>query len=216
MIVALEGAPATGKTTVANYLVEHHGASRIPEVNELHPVRPHPEPEYWYCMQQITRADRARESATFSVLDGDVFQPVWFSWLYPTWGLLEWQKALQYFQDKSASTPAPSFYVYLYVDPKERHSREHARCLASGRDARRATRKFSRYEGMLGPQKAYFDKMSDAFPGYVLTIFASELSRVASAVLEFQPATAPGTRELLDWMSVWLDEHRPCEFNDRL
>ena len=54
MIIALEGAPATGKSTVAGHMAEHHGATCIEEVNILFD-RPNLESLHWYFEQELER-----------------------------------------------------------------------------------------------------------------------------------------------------------------
>lgn len=85
MIIMLEGLTAAGKSTVAKLPASEYGFYRVQEVNELFPIRPNPEPINWYLERQIERSAIARIHRN-CVLDGDIFQVAWLSWIYPERG----------------------------------------------------------------------------------------------------------------------------------
>ena len=214
MIIVLEGAPAAGKTTTALHLVEHHDAFRIPEVNVLFPERPSPEPAHWYLARQVERWALAKQSAAKLVLlDGDPYQPVWFSWMYP--GRVRpasWQAAVDYFEEHLEEVAAPAFSAHLSVDPDERYRREVSRERARGHDEATGDRKYARYVDFAGPQHAYFAALNEAFPGAVVFFEATSATGVAAALLEHEPPPASDVRDVFAFMRSWLDQHDPQAF----
>ena len=56
----------------------------VPEVNMLFP-RPQPESENWYLDRQVCRWEigmRQEENYSRVIFDGDIFQPLWFNWIF--------------------------------------------------------------------------------------------------------------------------------------
>jgi hypothetical protein len=211
MIIALEGPPATGKSTTAKRLASDHGFFLVPEVNELFPTRPAPEPAYWYAARQIERCELASNNQD-SVLDGDPFQAAWFSWLYPERGFPEFSAAMAYFLDNADSMILPSFYTYMYVDAETRYERERGREKARGHDDRQFSRKWNRYADMLAPQRAIFDAIAKAYPGWVVTIEAKELESVIRVLLGVQPPKPPEPVEFIAWFANWLKRNKSRDF----
>ena len=199
----LEGAPATGKSTVSKFLAEHHGFYRIAEVNELFPDRPDPEPEYWYCERQLDRCELARVHQK-SILDGDLFQPVWFSWIYPDRGFADWSKSLGFFQSHAESIVLPSNVAHLHIDDVERFERERGREKLRGRNQEQFLLKWSRYSDFGAPQTALFEAMSREYPGWVISLEVIELQSTVRRLLEVHPVTPPTPSEFTRWLADWL------------
>jgi hypothetical protein len=83
-IICFEGASAVGKTTTADCFKTTGGAFVVPEVNLLF-ERPEDAPPEWYFERQVQRWQIAQEQSSFYrlvILDGDLFQPLWYSWAY--------------------------------------------------------------------------------------------------------------------------------------
>jgi broad-specificity NMP kinase len=82
MIICLEGPSAVGKTTTCSAIAEQMGAYIVPEVNAIF-ERPADASPNWYLECQVARweiAQRQQEQHGFAVLDGDLFQPLWYNW----------------------------------------------------------------------------------------------------------------------------------------
>ncbi len=80
-IITLEGPSSVGKTT-AMAICEGSSAVRVPEVNELFDATQNDSTK-WYHERQCDRWNRAVElekEYDTVILDGDVFQPLWYSW----------------------------------------------------------------------------------------------------------------------------------------
>ena len=97
MTIVLEGPPAAGKSTISRSLQSAGDYYVIPEVNMLF-QRPQLEPENWYLDRQVCRWEigmRQEESYSGVIFDGDIFQPLWFNWIFSDedWNPLEHNEA---------------------------------------------------------------------------------------------------------------------------
>jgi adenylate kinase family enzyme len=211
MIITLEGAPATGKSTIAKHLAQCHGLFRVPEVNELFPDRPRPEPEYWYCERQIDRLNLATTHVN-SVLDGDAFQAIWFSWLYPDRGFAHWSRSMEFFRARVRAITLPSFYAYLHASDSERYGREKDRERARGRSHDQFVRKWSRYVDFQAPHKALFDAMSREYPAWVVSLETTDVEASAEKLLSTTSGDPPGTIEFIEWLGAWLGSNDSEDF----
>ncbi|MEM7019996.1 MAG: hypothetical protein AAF512_21985 [Pseudomonadota bacterium] len=211
MIIALEGAPAVGKSTTAKYLAKEHGFYRVPEVNELFPTRPDPEPKDWYRARQLERFEIAAANQN-SVLDGDPFQAIWFSWLYPGRGFADWSEVMAYFQAHAESIPLPSFYGFLYIDSEVRYERERGREMKRGHSHERFLQKWNRYADITGPHQAIFEAMAVEYPGWVVSLKTNDLPQVVNALLNTQPPEPTDPRDFTMWLASWLHANSPRNF----
>ena len=192
MVVALEGAPGAGKSTLAAEM-GRAGALVVPEVNLLF-LRPEGDGTEWYLERQVARwemaALAARQGRT-GVLDGDPFQPMWFNWAFAAEGWPDWRVAYRYFRAKveAGRMGVPERYVFLRVEEGVRAERMLARELARGGDPARAARKVERYASLVEPQARYFGALGARFPGLV----NGEGGRGVSGL------------EVLDFAAGWLE-----------
>ncbi len=214
MIIALEGALATGKSTVASHLAERHGAFPIEEVNK-HFKRSAPEPDDWYLIRQLERleiANREEEHGSLVVMAGDPFQPIWFNWCYPELGFLSWQHALEFFMARATGFRLPSFYGFLTASEEELYERQMARENARGLTPAQAQAKHDRYLKMVKPQRMLFNAIGTEFPRFVCQGPPAEVSDTAESLLAFDAVT-PEASELLNFIRVWLALHSPDDFD---
>jgi deoxyadenosine/deoxycytidine kinase len=150
MIVTLEGAPAVGKSTIASML----GDDVISEVNVLFGKKTAADHDNdWYLQRQLDRwqsASAVDQANNLVVLDGDIFQPLWFSALFwqESWGSVE--ETEQFFQRAAASklVALPDQFVCIAASEDARVQRELARSLAKGRSQEQAIVKANRYKEM--------------------------------------------------------------------
>jgi hypothetical protein len=211
MIITLEGAPATGKSTIAKHLAQSHGFFRVPEVNELFPDRPRPEPEYWYRERQIDRLNLATTHVN-SVLDGDAFQAIGFSWLYPDRGFAHWPRSMAFFRANVHAITLPSFYAYLHASDSERYGREKDRERARGRSHDQFVRKWSRYVDFQAPHKALFDAMSREYPAWVMSLETTDVEASAKKLLSTTSGDPPDAIEFIEWLGAWLGSNDSEDF----
>ena len=216
MIIALEGGPASGKTSITEHMVRNGNAVRIPEISAT-TVRPDPESVVWSLQRQIDRwmlSRRSDRDDRLVLLDGDPYRPVWSSWGVPDRSELPWQQVLGFFEDRQAATGVPRFYAYLTVEAEECIRRVAARAIGLGRDPSRAIARHRACRAMLGPQRAFFAALGDAFPGFVLTCQAAPLEATATTIRAHAPPEPIETSSVLAFMRDWLRSHSPDEFAD--
>ncbi len=84
MILSFEGPPAAGKSTISKALADNQKAFVIPEVNLLFD-RPDNVTENWFLSRQVERWEigiKEKEKYEWIIFDGDLFQPLWFNWIF--------------------------------------------------------------------------------------------------------------------------------------
>jgi hypothetical protein len=209
MIVAIEGAPGVGKSTVAAALAAD-GAYVIPEVNLLF-ARPDPEPPHWYFERQVARWEMARLRAatgTLAVLDGDPFQPLWFRWIFADEGWPRDPAAFSFFRDRIARGRMgfPALYVFAHIAETERRARMLAREMSRGCSPEAAMRKTDHYARMAEPQRRFFAAIGARFPGWVLDLETTSVGQSAAAIQAAAAGAAapPAGLEALDFIEAWL------------
>jgi deoxyadenosine/deoxycytidine kinase len=211
MIVTLEGAPAVGKSTIASLL----GDDVISEVNVLFGKKTSANHDNnWYLQRQLDRwrlARAADQANRLVVLDGDVFQPLWFSALFwqESWGSIE--ETVRFFQHAAASqlVALPDQFVCIRASEEMRVQRELNRSLSKGRSQEQAVTKANRYKDMAAFLDTYFRALSTAFPGLVTFVDATEPPDVTAAHIASQATgTTYEASTVLAFMSNWCQEHR--------
>lgn len=205
MIICFEGAPATGKSTLAKQL-SSQGAYRIAEVNERY-TRPADESRYWYTEKQFERWSDAKNLDQLAILDGDVYQPIWFNWMYSDRTGIRWEDNLRYFERHAERVGVPDHYLFLWVEEQERQNRELTRSLSQGRTHAHARSKAIKYKLMRTLAQAYFQALAEAFPGLV-TI--SRLDDLDIELPQEKPRTQIETSILLGFMKNWLTSNTPA------
>jgi hypothetical protein len=194
MMIAIEGAPGVGKSTVAAALGED-GAFVIPEVNRLF-ARPDPEPPGWYCERQVARWEMARLRASegsLAVLDGDPFQPLWFAWIYKADGWPEDEAAFRFYRSRIAQRQIgfPGLYVLAYVAEPVRCERMMSREVLRGLPPDRIREKIDRYARMVEPQRRFFAALGTRFPGWILELETTSLESSVAAIRRAVSAPPP-------------------------
>jgi thymidylate kinase len=160
-IICLEGASAVGKTTTANCFKASDGVFIVPEVNLLFEKRENASAE-WYFERQVERWQIAQEQSAIHrlvILDGDPFQPLWYSWAY---NFLGWQSLdfmEQFYQPKiqNKTLGFPDRYFIFSANEAELRERK-------DRDTTRQRRGFETHLRMIEPQRRYFQAMQKISP----------------------------------------------------
>jgi len=216
LIVALEGALATGKSTIAAYAEDKYGGFCIEEVKEIFD-RPKSEPQNWYYERQLDRllgAKTAELEHDLVMLSGDPYQPVWFNWMFPDWGFEPWQVVLRFFSERQDLGLIPDFFGFTHVEEDERYKRLIARELARGHDRELAEAKHARYQPMTAVIRAYFESLESTFPGFVVMLETSDLEQSTKEIRSHRPNT-PDSHQLFSFMEDWFSTHKPGDFNVR-
>lgn len=211
MIITLEGAPAVGKSTVAASL----GCPVVPEVNRLFGKKPPGSTgQDWYLQRQLDRWQQARSAASergMAVLDGDIFQPIWFAALFwqENWG--DSDATAQFFERavQLGAAGIPDCFIVLTLAETERGEREAARCFASGRTADHTSAKIARYAGFASFQCNLFAALDKRFPGLVSFVESSgPAAATAERIRTLLPnAQRPGP-DALDFMVEWCRKYK--------
>jgi deoxyadenosine/deoxycytidine kinase len=163
-IICLEGASGVGKSTTCKELAASFNAYVVKEVIELFEV-PENESTEWYLERQVERwiiANEKLKTHELVLLDGDIFQPLWYSWCYGfsqdrTLALLNnfYRKHLL-----NHTIDFPDGYMVLCTNETElRHRKEH--------DRTRKRTNFDKHLTFIEPQLHYFNAISHAVLGYV-------------------------------------------------
>ena len=150
MILCFEGPSAVGKTTMASQLSADHLV--IPEVNLLF-KREKEASRFWYYEKQVERCQLAKQARQNAILDGDIFQPLWYNWIYgfPTEFPSLSETRDFYLQNiKAGKIIFPDLYIIFQADPETLQQRKQ-------KDQTRQRRNFEKHLQMILPQKRYFE-----------------------------------------------------------
>lgn len=168
-IICLEGASGIGKSTTCQAIAKQYNAYVVPEVNFLF-ERPNPEPENWYLERQVERWKIAQEKLKtydFVLFDGDIFQPLWYNWIYED----EYPNSLPLLKEsyrkqiKEKQIGFPDMYVHLSIDEHELRSRKE-------NDRTRRRSNFEKHLRLVEPQERYFQVMNSFSPNKVCFVDA--------------------------------------------
>lgn len=209
MLITLEGAPAVGKSTTSQALAKHHQTFVVPEVNKLFD-RPKNEPEDWYLERQVARWEMGlRQIKNFDpiLFDGDLFQPLWFSWIYDDelWTPLETARAFYREQLTAGRIGFPDVYCILWTSPEERRKREFERGRALNQDEIRIQEKVQRYERFASPHLQYFKAFQQLFPERVQFIESTTVEENVRAIASLKmPEKPKQDLEIFDSLVHWL------------
>jgi len=160
-IICFEGASAIGKTTTADCFKADSGALVVPEVNLLF-EKPGNASAEWYFERQVERWQIANEQSSFYrlvILDGDPYQPLWYSWAY---NFIGWQSLdfIEWFyqpkiQDKTLGFP-DRYFIFNATEVELRKRKD--------ADAARQRRGFEKHLQMIKSQRRYFQAMQTFSP----------------------------------------------------
>lgn len=179
-ILCLEGPSAVGKSTLAQVLADRIGARVVPEVNQLY-ERPADADDAWYLARQQDRwqlAAQASLAGQVAVLDGDVFQPLWYGWAYGFAEHLPLHDLLAFYRPRliSGLMGFPLRYVLLQAGTDELRQRK-------AHDPTRSRRNFERHLQLVAPLQRYFQALERVCPARVLPLAASSPRAGADTVV---------------------------------
>ncbi|WP_459500409.1 AAA family ATPase [Bacillus sp. C1] len=179
--ICLEGASGIGKTTTCLKIAELYNAYVIPEVNFLF-QRPNPEPENWYLERQVERwqiAQEKRKLYDIVLFDGDIFQPIWYNWIYEG----EFPQTLPFLKEfyvnqmKQKHIGFPDRYIHLSTSATELRKRKE-------NDTTRRRSNFEKHLSLIEPQKQYFQHMNVVAPEVVHFIDAVSIKENVESIFE--------------------------------
>jgi hypothetical protein len=211
VIIAIEGAPAVGKSTIAGTL----NFQVVPEVNRLFGKKPGLAGDSgWYLERQLDRwqlAENARRNAVDVVLDGDVLQPLWFSACFwrERWGNIG--ETANFFEKAISNNrfALPDKYICLVVDEETRAQREHERCIREKRHPDQAAAKIARYAPLGSFLAAYFSALNEAFPGLASVIEARRSPDAVASLVKNQRRSPPySPQKVVRFACEWCRQYK--------
>ena len=179
-VVCLEGPSAAGKTTLAAAIASIAEGVVIPEVNQLF-IRPESPPWTWYFDRQVERwikANVAAKAGDLAILDGDIFQPLWYGWTYGYTEGASLKEMLEFYIPlfDNGTLTLPHRYCVLECAESELRRRRAA-------DATRTRRNFERHLALVRAQRDYFDALSRLVPELIRWLPMSDVESSVRAVL---------------------------------
>jgi len=243
MIITLEGAPAVGKSTTSQALVQrqstpvaecryetgygamphipfqsgiqqHQSTFVVPEVNKLF-ARPQQESDQWYLHRQVARWEiglRQIKSFDNILFDGDLFQPLWFGWIYndESWTGLDESEAFYRREIMAGRIGFPDVYVIFWASAEERRLREYERGRALNRSETQIQEKYQKYERFVNPHLQYFKAFQQLFPERAQFIQSTTVEENMEAIASIPiPQKSTPDLEILDSLLQWLRTNSP-------
>jgi deoxyadenosine/deoxycytidine kinase len=217
-IITLEGPSGVGKTTTARAFCEVRSAVRVPEVNKLFDTTQE-DSITWYYERQCDRWHRAVElekEYDTVILDGDVFQPLWYNWSIQS--LPEDERTLSevasmesicdFYQFKLSEREVgfPDRYYVLMADEQTLRRRK-------ANDETRIRHNFGAHVKIIEPQKAYWESLQSLSTELLQFIHATSVAET-QAQLQHDDWSEKNhahrwSVELLDALTNWLSKTDP-------
>lgn len=205
MTTCFEGPSAIGKTTMGKLLSNEYEV--IPKVNQLY-KRSANEQKYWYYQKQVERFQLCKKANRIlnkkSILDGDVFQPIWYNWIYQyPKGFLTKKEIHDFYLEKiiHKEIEFPDLYIVFYIDNKELKIRKE-------QDKTRRRRNFEKHLKYIKPQIAYFNFLKENTKIAVEFLEYTDLYKTREKVVSLIESTSiekQNTRDIfvktLDWLA---------------
>ncbi len=203
MIICFEGPSAVGKTTLSQSLFPDF--QPIPEVNQLF-SRPIDAPKLWYFQKQVERYQMARKATRDVILDGDIFQPLWYNWVYdyPPEFPSKMETTRFYQSNIEQQTMAfPDLYFIFNVSEEQLRQRKQA-------DATRTRRHFEHHLQLIAPQQRYFrylKKLGFAVEFIEYNDFDTTRHKILETIASHQTAARSDLdnfHKIVDWLTKSL------------
>lgn len=184
------------------------GAYIIPEVNALF-ARPTQASPNWYLECQAARweiAQKQQEQDGLAVLDGDVFQPLWYNWASASAGYQDLDALSEFFRPlvEASVLGFPDHYFCLFTNEDELRRRKEA-------DQTRMRRNFDAHLKLVQAQPRYFGAMSRHAPGMIHFIEADSLETNTRSIRDKIAApslNSPNDLALFDGLMEWLQSSK--------
>ncbi|WP_146239841.1 chloramphenicol acetyltransferase [Paenibacillus illinoisensis] len=146
-------------------MVKRYKAYIVPEVNELFKC-PVTMSNNWYFERQVDRWQIAKEKSVnheIVIMGGDVFQPLWYNWVYKFSLYEQTLEGISCFfrqciQENKINFPDSYFLLYININKLR---------LRKESDVTRKCSNFERHIELIEPQRAYFQSKNDFAPDLV-------------------------------------------------
>lgn len=150
MIISFGGASAIGKTTLCQSFSDTHFI--VPEVNILF-AQEESSGKLWYYEKQVERFQLAKSSDRDAIFDGDIFQPIWYNWIYgypKEFASKEETHSFYLEKIKENQIAFPDLYIIFFTSVENLKFRKE-------NDQTRRRRNFEKHLQLIKPHRAYFD-----------------------------------------------------------
>lgn len=204
-IICFEGPSAVGKTTLCRALSDQFHI--VPEVNLLF-ERPAEEAPYWYHERQVDRYQLCIQTDKASILDGDIFQPIWYNWVcrYPETFLPKKETHAFYRRQVAEQKMAfPDLYIIFQAEEAQLWERKE-------QDASRRRRNFAKHLGIIKPLQAYYRFLEQETDIALKFLPYTEIEPTKEAVLSLIAGISPKPNngaEAFGQIENWMDRHDP-------
>ena len=183
-IVCLEGPSGVGKTVMCELLSSSF--TIVPEVNLLF-QKSENDSKFWYHEKQVERYQLCQQSEQPALLDGDIFQPIWYNWVcdYPP-EFLSKKETHSFYKTKilEGKIVFPDVYIIFDTDEKELRKRKE-------NDTTRQRRNFEKHLKIIQPLRRYYrflEKETDLELRFIdYTDITQTKQKVVSVIEEITP-----------------------------
>ncbi len=205
MIICFEGPSAIGKTTLSYAFANEYYI--VSEVNQLY-NRKEENSRHWYVEMQSERFKKCLASDKPTILDGDIFQPIWYNWIfnYPAEFLAKAQTQ-EYYMRKilHGQLRFPDLYVVFSASQEQLSKRREA-------DPTRTRRNFVKHLRMIKPQRKYFQFLKNHTEISVEFVELHDVEQAMKEVIRLVAHHRPKHRnDLKEFKKIlwWLDNTHP-------
>jgi len=203
-IICFEGPSGIGKTTMSTLFSADYNI--VPEVNLLF-TRTDKEPKYWYLERQLERYELCKESKKPSILDGDIFQPIWYNWVcnYPS-EFLSKKETHDFYKAKlsAGSITFPDVYIIFHVEEKELWRRKE-------QDKTRQRRNFEKHLKIIEPLKGYYrflDQETDIQMRFIHYTTLGKAKKEVLAAIESLRKKEKDALQVFEQIEHWLNRRK--------
>lgn len=202
-IICLEGPSGVGKTTLCQVLSNEFNI--VPEVNQLF-ERPVNEPKYWYHEKQVERYELCQQSNKPSILDGDIFQPIWYNWVcnYPA-NFLSKEETHAFYKAKllEGKISFPDLYIIFDAEEKELWNRKE-------RDKTRRRRNFEKHLTIIQPLRTYYrflEKETDLEMRFIYYSSITETKEKVLSTIQKMPKKKVYGVKVFEQIDEWISKN---------
>jgi len=199
--ICIEGPSAAGKTSLCKLLSKRFNI--IAEVNELFTPQKDSS-KFWYHNKQVERYQLSKASDQATLFDGDIFQAIWYSWVYsyPT-EFLSSDELQTFYIDKveKGVIGFPNCYFVITADKEDLKKRKE-------NDSKRKRRNFDKHLLLIEPQKKYFSFIKNHTEIELHFVPNDNLEKTAKPILNIADTLSAKElkhRQILDKIFSWIE-----------
>lgn len=201
MIVCFEGPSAIGKTKLSESFSDRFNI--VPEVNLLF-EKDETASKLWYYEKQVERYRLCQESTKTSILDGDIFQPLWYNWIYgyPS-DFPSKQETIKFYSRmiEEGRIKFPDLYIVFHTDENELKLRKE-------KDISRTRRNFEKHLKIIKPQQEYFKFLNRHTDVDVVFVNFTDLNvtrDIVASIIQSKTVKEKSDQRIFNSLTNWLN-----------